>query len=90
VQVRESAGAEVRERVYVTAAEEHELSGSKGTANFVMKVSGNQAPAVAAAVHSSAQNLVAHQVCLAGSQVEGSCQEHSRAGLTSCWPRSCC
>lgn len=56
VQVRESAGAEVRERVYVTAAEEHELSGSKGTANFVMKVSGNQAPAVAAADHSSAQN----------------------------------
>lgn len=35
VQVKESAGSESRERVYVSAAEEHDLSGSKGTANFV-------------------------------------------------------
>jgi hypothetical protein len=37
VQVKESAGSETRERVHVTAAETHEMSGSKGTANFVMK-----------------------------------------------------
>jgi hypothetical protein len=37
VQVKESAGSETRERVHVTAAESHDMSGSKGTANFVMK-----------------------------------------------------
>lgn len=36
-QVKESAGAETRERVYVSATDEHELSGSRGSANFVMK-----------------------------------------------------
>ena len=36
-QVQESAGAETRKGVYVTAAEQYDLSGSKGTANFVMK-----------------------------------------------------
>lgn len=36
-QVREAAGAEERDRVYVTASEVMDLSGSKGTANFVMK-----------------------------------------------------
>lgn len=36
-QVKESAGSETRERVHVTAAETHDMSGSKGTANFVMK-----------------------------------------------------
>ena len=36
MQVQESAGAETRNGVYVTAAEAHELNGSKGTANFVM------------------------------------------------------
>jgi hypothetical protein len=36
-QVKEAAGAEERERVYVTASEVMDLSGSKGTANFVMK-----------------------------------------------------
>jgi hypothetical protein len=37
MQVKESAGSDTRERVHVTAAETHEMSGSKGTANFVMK-----------------------------------------------------
>jgi hypothetical protein len=37
LQVQESAGKETRKGVYVTAAEQHDLSGSKGTANFVMK-----------------------------------------------------
>jgi hypothetical protein len=35
--VQESAGAERRNGVYVTAADTHDLSGSKGTANFVLK-----------------------------------------------------
>lgn len=35
--VKESAGSEQRDGVYVTAAETHDLSGSKGNANFVMK-----------------------------------------------------
>ena len=35
--VQESAGSERREGVYVTANEKHELSGSKGEANFVIK-----------------------------------------------------
>ena len=35
VQVKESAGSESRERVYVSATDTHEMSGSKGTANFV-------------------------------------------------------
>lgn len=34
MQVKESAGSETREGVRVSAAEEHELSGSKGTAHF--------------------------------------------------------
>lgn len=38
-QVQESGGAEVRRGVYVTSTEEAELSGSKGTAHFVMKFS---------------------------------------------------
>eukprot|EP00882_Tetradesmus_deserticola_P007366 GHRQ01007760.1.p2 GENE.GHRQ01007760.1~~GHRQ01007760.1.p2 ORF type:complete len:163 (+),score=60.18 GHRQ01007760.1:249-737(+) len=37
IDVKESAGSETRERVHVTAAETHDMSGSKGTANFVMK-----------------------------------------------------
>eukprot|EP00879_Flechtneria_rotunda_P010158 GHRR01010619.1.p1 GENE.GHRR01010619.1~~GHRR01010619.1.p1 ORF type:complete len:164 (+),score=32.79 GHRR01010619.1:95-586(+) len=37
IDVKESAGSETRDRVYVTAAEEHDLAGSKGTANFIMK-----------------------------------------------------
>eukprot|EP00877_Chromochloris_zofingiensis_P005867 jgi/Chrzof1/1533/Cz10g11130.t1 len=37
IDVQESAGTETRNGVYVTAAEDHELSGSKGTANYVMK-----------------------------------------------------
>lgn len=36
-QVKDSQGEEVRERVYVTAAEEHDIPNSKGTANFIMK-----------------------------------------------------
>jgi hypothetical protein len=35
--VKESAGSEERDGVFVTASETHELSGSKGTANLVMK-----------------------------------------------------
>ncbi|GIL76787.1 hypothetical protein Vretimale_8731 [Volvox reticuliferus] len=35
--VKESAGSEEKKGVYVTSTEEHELSGSKGTANLVMK-----------------------------------------------------
>ena len=35
VQVKESAGSESRERVYVSSTDQHEMSGSKGTANFV-------------------------------------------------------
>lgn len=34
-QVKESAGSESRERVYVSSTDEHDLSGSKGKANFV-------------------------------------------------------
>ncbi|KIZ05665.1 hypothetical protein MNEG_2291 [Monoraphidium neglectum] len=37
IDVKESAGSEQRDGVYVTANDTHELSGSKGTANFVMK-----------------------------------------------------
>lgn len=37
--VKESAGTEVRQGVYISPAEEHELSGGKGTANFVLKFS---------------------------------------------------
>ncbi len=36
-QVKNSAGEDVREGVYVSSAEDHELAGSKGTANFVIK-----------------------------------------------------
>ena len=36
-QVKNSSGEDTREGVYVTSAEEHELAGSKGTANFVIK-----------------------------------------------------
>ena len=36
-QVKEGAGSEERGRVYVTASDEVELSGSKGTAHFAMK-----------------------------------------------------
>jgi Eukaryotic protein of unknown function (DUF866) len=36
-QVKNSQGEDVRENVYVTSTEEHELAGSKGTANFVLK-----------------------------------------------------
>eukprot|EP00198_Chlamydomonas_reinhardtii_P005159 XP_001694495.1 predicted protein [Chlamydomonas reinhardtii] len=35
--VKESAGSEEKKGVYVTSTEEHELNGSKGTANLVMK-----------------------------------------------------
>ncbi|EFJ43749.1 hypothetical protein VOLCADRAFT_109954 [Volvox carteri f. nagariensis] len=35
--VKESAGSEEKKGVYVTSTEQHELSGSKGTANLVMK-----------------------------------------------------
>jgi hypothetical protein len=35
--VKESAGSETRDGVYVSGADAHELSGSKGTANLVMK-----------------------------------------------------
>lgn len=37
VQVQESGGAEVRKGIHVNPADEIELSGSKGTANFAMK-----------------------------------------------------
>lgn len=37
IDVQESAGSERRDGVYVTATDSHELAGSKGTANFVMK-----------------------------------------------------
>ncbi|GBF90293.1 hypothetical protein Rsub_02399 [Raphidocelis subcapitata] len=37
IDVRESAGSEERAGVYVTAADTHDLAGSKGSANFVMK-----------------------------------------------------
>ena len=37
LQVKNSSGEDVREGVYVSSAEEHELAGSKGTANFVIK-----------------------------------------------------
>ena len=36
-QVKESAGDEVKEGVYVCSTEQHDLSGSKGTANLVLK-----------------------------------------------------
>jgi hypothetical protein len=39
-QVKESAGSESRERVYVSSTDEHDLSGSKGTANFVSQWGG--------------------------------------------------
>jgi len=35
--LRESGGAETREKVYVDGSEEHELPGSRGTAHFAMK-----------------------------------------------------
>ncbi|KAG2483004.1 hypothetical protein HYH03_018085 [Edaphochlamys debaryana] len=35
--VKEGAGSEEKKGVYVTSLEEHELTGSKGTANLVMK-----------------------------------------------------
>eukprot|EP01026_Neomeris_dumetosa_P031729 TRINITY_DN2515_c0_g1_i10.p3 TRINITY_DN2515_c0_g1~~TRINITY_DN2515_c0_g1_i10.p3 ORF type:complete len:163 (-),score=24.27 TRINITY_DN2515_c0_g1_i10:469-957(-) len=35
--VKNSAGEDVREGVYVSATEEHEMAGSRGTANFVLK-----------------------------------------------------
>eukprot|EP01024_Parvocaulis_polyphysoides_P024997 TRINITY_DN22807_c2_g2_i1.p1 TRINITY_DN22807_c2_g2~~TRINITY_DN22807_c2_g2_i1.p1 ORF type:complete len:163 (-),score=28.22 TRINITY_DN22807_c2_g2_i1:75-563(-) len=37
ITVKNSAGEDVREGVYVSAAEEHEMAGSRGTANFVLK-----------------------------------------------------
>lgn len=37
MQVKNSSGEDTREGVYVTSAEDHELAGSKGTANFVIK-----------------------------------------------------
>ncbi|KAI8465861.1 MAG: hypothetical protein J3K34DRAFT_435695 [Monoraphidium minutum] len=37
IDVKESAGSEQRDGVYVTANDTHELNGSKGNANFVMK-----------------------------------------------------
>jgi hypothetical protein len=37
VQVKESAGAETKDRVYASAAEEFEVNGSKGKANLVLK-----------------------------------------------------
>ena len=37
LQVKDSAGEDIREGVYVAADEVHELSGSRGVANFVMK-----------------------------------------------------
>ena len=36
-QVKNSSGEDTREGVYVSSAEEYELAGSKGTANFVIK-----------------------------------------------------
>lgn len=36
-QVKNSSGEDVREGVYVSNTEEHELSGSRGTANFRLK-----------------------------------------------------
>ncbi len=37
MQVKNSSGEDVREGVYVSSAEEHDLAGSKGSANFVIK-----------------------------------------------------
>jgi hypothetical protein len=37
LKLRESGGAEVKDNVHVSAAEEHEVPGGKGTANLVMK-----------------------------------------------------
>ncbi|KAF5827838.1 hypothetical protein DUNSADRAFT_18628 [Dunaliella salina] len=37
MQVQEAGGTEVRKGVHVSALEQHELPGSKGTANFILK-----------------------------------------------------
>jgi len=37
IDVRESAGSEQRDGVYVTAAETHDLAGSKGNANVSLR-----------------------------------------------------
>lgn len=37
MQVKDSAGDDTREGVYVSASEVHDLSGSRGVANFVLK-----------------------------------------------------
>lgn len=64
-QVKESAGSETRERVYVTAAETHDLSGSKGSANFVSREvlwlpAVDSAAAAAAQTHTAAKEQQTH------------------------------